>query len=59
MVVVVVVVVVEIRVVKLVKLISVYLFDIFMTKKLETLNVFKNLSSKYASRPNGVHFFDI
>ena len=65
MVVVVVVVVVEVRVVKFVKLvklvklvkfISVYFFDIFTSKK--TLSFFTLLTSKCASRHNGVHFFD-
>ena len=62
--VVVVAVVVEVRVVKLVKLvklvkfISVYFFDIFMSKKAQNPQFFTLLTSKCASRHNGVHFFD-
>ena len=58
---VVVVVVVEVRVVKLVKLvklISVYFFDIFTSKKAQNPQFFTLLTSKCASRHNGVHFFD-
>ena len=63
----VVVVVVEVRVVKLVKLvklaklvklISVYFFDIFTSKKAQNPQFFTLLTSKCASRHNGVHFFD-
>ena len=62
-----VVVVVEVRVVKLVtlvklvklvKLISVYFFDIFTSKKAQNPQFFTLLTSKCASRHNGVHFFD-
>ena len=59
-VVVVVVVVVEVRVVKLVKLvklITIYFFDILMSKKAQNPQFF-TLTSKCASRHNGVHFFD-
>ena len=59
--VVVVAVVVEVRVVKLVKLvklISVYFFDIFTSKKAQNPQFFTLLTSKCASRHNGVHFFD-
>ena len=61
-------VVVEVRVfvlvklltlVKVVKLISVYFFDISTSKRLKTLSFFTLLTSKCASRHNGVHFFDI
>ena len=55
-------VVVEVRVVKLVKLvklISVYFFDIFTSKKAQNPQFFTLLTSKCASRHNGVHFFDI
>ena len=67
-VVVVVAVVVEVRVVtlvkllklvKLVKLISVYFFDICTSKKAQNPQFFTLLTSKCASRHNGVHFFDI
>ena len=60
-------VVVEVRVVKLVKLvklvsqvslISVYLFDIFTSKKAQNPQFFTLLTSKCASRHNGVHFFE-
>ena len=61
-------VVVEVRVVtlvkllqlvKLVKLISVYFFDICTSKKAQNHQFFTLLTSKCASRRNGVHFFDI
>ena len=58
-------VVVEVRIVKfvklvkLVKLISVYFFDIFTSKKAQNPQFFTLLTSKCASRHNGVHFFDI
>ena len=64
---VVVVVVVEVRVVKLVKsvklvklvkLISVYFFDIFTSKKAQNPQFLTLLTSKCASRHNGVHFLD-
>ena len=54
-------VVVEVKVVKLVKLvklISVYFFDIFTSKKAQNPQFFTLLTSKCASRHNGVHFFD-
>ena len=54
-------VVVEVKVVKLVKLvklISVYFFDIFTSKKAQNPQFFTRLTSKCASRHNGVHFFD-
>ena len=60
-------VVVEVRVVKLVKLvelvklvklISVYFFDIFTSKKTQNPQFFTLLTSKCASRHNGVHFLD-
>ena len=60
-------VVVEVRVVKLVKLvksvklvklISAYFFDIFTSKKAQNPQFFTLLTSKCASRHNGVHFFD-
>ena len=60
-------VVVEVRVVKLVKLvkliklvnlISVYFFDILTSKKAQNPQFFTLLTSKCASRHNGVHFFD-
>ena len=66
-VVVVVAVVVEVRVfvlvkllklVKLVKLISVYFFDISTSKKAQNTQLFTLLTSKCASRHNGVHLFD-
>ena len=44
--------------VKLVKLISVYLFDICTSKKAQNPYFFTLLTSKCASRHNGVHFFD-
>ena len=53
--------VVEVRVVKsvkLVQLISVYFFDIFTSKKPQNPQFFTLLTSKCASRHNGVHFFD-
>ena len=43
---------------KLVKLISVYFFDIFTSKKAQNPKFFTLLTSKCASRHNGVHFFD-
>ena len=62
-------VVVEVRVVKLVKLvkfsqvvvklISVYFFDIVTSKKAQNPQFFTLLTSKCASRHNGVHFFNI
>ena len=55
-------VVVEVRVVKfvkLVKLINAYFFDIFTSKKAQNPQFFTLLTSKCASRHNGVHFFDI
>ena len=55
-------VVVEVRVVKLVKLvklISVYFFDIVTSKKDQNPQFFTLLTSKCASRHNGVHFFNI
>ena len=58
---VVVAVVVEVKVVKLVKLvklISVYFFNIFTSKKAQNPQFFTLLTSKCASRHNGVHFFD-
>ena len=51
-------VVVEVRVVKLVKLISVYFFDIFTSKKAQNPQFFTLLTSRCASRHNGVRFFD-
>ena len=61
-------VVVEVRVVKFVKvvklvklvklLISVYVFDIFTSKKAQNPQFFTLLTSNCASRHNGVHFFD-
>ena len=54
-------VVVEVRIVKLVKLvklISVYFFDIFTSKKAQNPQSFTLLTSKYASRHNGVRFFE-
>ena len=54
-------VVVEVKVVKLVKLvklISVDFFDIFTSKKAQNPQFFTLLTSKCASRHNGVHFFD-
>ena len=47
-----------VKLVKLVKLISVYFFDIFTSKKAQKPSVFTLLTSKCASRHNGVHFFD-
>ena len=43
---------------KLVKLISVYFFDMFTSKKAQNPQFFTLLTSKCASRHNGVHFFD-
>ena len=57
-------VVVEVRVVKLVKLVkfvklvSVCFFDIFTSKKAQNPQFFTPLTSKCASRHNGMHFFD-
>ena len=48
-----------VKLVKLVKLISVYFFDIFTSKKAQNPQFFTLLTSKCASRHNGVHFFDI
>ena len=47
-----------IKLVKLVKLISVYLFDILTSKKAQNPQFFTLLTSKCASRHNGVHSFD-
>ena len=47
-----------VKLVKLVKLISVYFFDIFTSKKAQNPQSFALLTSKCASRHNGVHFFD-
>ena len=47
-----------VKFVKLVKLISVYFFDIFTSKKAQNPQFFTLLTSKCASRHNGVHFFD-
>ena len=47
-----------VRLVKLVKLINVYFFDIFTSKKAQNPQLFTLLTSKCASRHNGVHFFD-
>ena len=49
---------VMVKLVKLVKLISVYFFDIFTSKKAQNPQFFTLLTSKCASRHNGVHFFD-
>ena len=46
------------KLVKLVKLISVYFFDICTSKKAQNPQFFTLLTSKCASRHNGVHFFD-
>ena len=46
------------KLVKLVKLISVYFFDISTSKKAQNPQFFTLLTSKCASRHNGVHFFD-
>ena len=46
------------KLVKLVKLISVYFFDICTSKKTQNPQFFTLLTSKCASRHNGVHFFD-
>ena len=47
-----------VKLVKLVKLISVYFFDIFTSKKAQNPQFFTLLTSKCASRHNGVRFFD-
>ena len=47
-----------VKLVKLVKLISVYFFDICTSKKAQNPQFFILLTSKCASRHNGVHFFD-
>ena len=47
-----------VKLVKLVKLISVYFLDIVTSKKAQTHQFFTFLTSKCASRHNGVHFFD-
>ena len=47
-----------VKLVKLVKLISVDFFDIFTSKKAQNPQFFTLLTSKCASRHNGVHFFD-
>ena len=47
-----------VKLVKLVQLISVYFFDIFTSKKPQNPQFFTLLTSKCASRHNGVHFFD-
>ena len=47
------------KLVKLVKLISVYFFDILTSKKAQNPQFFTRLTSKRASRHNGVHFFNI
>ena len=47
-----------IKLVKLVKLISAYFFDIFTSKKAQNPQFFTLLTSKCASRHNGVLFFD-
>ena len=47
-----------VKLVKLVKLISVYFVDIFTSKKAQNPHFFTLLTSKCASRHNGVHFFD-
>ena len=44
--------------VKVVTLISVYFFDIFTSKKAQNPQFLTLLTSKCASRHNGVHFFD-
>ena len=46
------------KLVKLVKLISVYFFDISKSKKAQNPQFFTLLTSKCASRHNGVHLFD-
>ena len=48
----------SVKLVKLVKLSSVYFFDIFTSKKAQNPQIFTLLTSKCASRHNGVHFFD-
>ena len=48
---------VKVKLVKLVKLISVYFFDIFTSKKAQNPQFLTRLTSKCASRHNGVHFF--
>ena len=45
-----------VKLVKLVQLISVYFFDIFTSKKPQNPQFFTLLTSKCASRHNGVHF---
>ena len=47
-----------VKFVKLVKLISVYLFDIFTSKKAQNPQFLTLLTWKCASRHNGVHFWD-
>ena len=47
-----------VKFVKLVKLISVYLFDIFTSKKAQNPQFLTLLTWKCASRHNGVHFLD-
>ena len=47
-----------VKLVKLVRLISVYFFDIFTSKKAQNPQFFTLLTSKCASRHNGVHFSD-
>ena len=47
-----------VKLVKLVKLISVYFFGIFTSKMAQNPQFFTLLTSKCASRYNGVHFFD-
>ena len=47
-----------VKLVKLVKLSSVYFFDISTSKKAQNPQCFTLLTSKCASRHNGVHFFD-
>ena len=47
-----------VKLVKLVKLIGVYFFDIFTSKRAQNPQFFTLLTSKCASRHNGLHFFD-
>ena len=47
-----------VKLVKLVNLVSVYFFNIFTSKKAQNPQFFTLLTSKCASRHNGVHFFD-
>ena len=47
-----------VKLVKLVQLITIYFFDILMSKKAQNPQFFTLLTSKCASRHNGVHFFD-